>query len=937
MTNQTEQDTPTGNGLTAPQAAVEDLEIEIQKRKQAESALKASKEQFLFLFHNAATALVLFDASNLVPNLRKLRQAGVEDLERYLNNNPQVLIDFLQSLQIIDLNNAVVDLVKADSKEILLNDLSKLLPVGGAQLFLSVILDIDQGKSTNHGQFSGHTLTGTKTISDYKWSVFPDYQHNYGKILLSIREVTAQKEAEDQIRFINHRLQTLFEIESSILTAESPRTIASIALNQIISLVSCFSASVSLFDFERSQIEYLAAYNGFRSLTRSWDMISKQRILATFKDNQALIIDDIAKFPRNIPFLNEAYAHGARSLMAVPLTVREELIGSLAFLSEKKRAFDEKDRQYSQQIADSIAIAIHIAHLFEKEKKTRKEAQTLSEVTSILNRNLDEEEVLELILIQVERVLPYDSASIAMINNDHLEFAAQRGSAIDAKKIFGHLEALPPNVRKLLQDKKPMVIANTNKYPDWITFPKGDYIRSWLGIPLLAKNELIGVLMLDKEDPNYYRQQDLKLASVFANQASIAIEISRLNRQKQQYVEQMERKVEERTRDLSALYEISALSSQQLDLNSILNKALNKALEALKCEMGVILILNRNTNLLEAISWSGDIDPNLLNFFNSMPVENPFVDGLLDHGEPILFNNLEDDPRSSTILFVPPNSSSQLGTPIMAKGMFLGILGVSTKKPISFSQEDITLLAAISDQIGAAIEQDRLRQQGEQLVLMEERERLARDLHDSATQALFSLTLFAEAARERLEDGQITKVKEYLDDIGFTANQVHREMRLLLFELRPSLLKEAGLAGALRQRIETVEARSGISGRIIDEISVFIPPLIEDTLFRVALEGLNNILKHAAAGNVIIRLKTFDNKVMMEISDNGQGFNLEPGKSIGGWGLANMRQRIIDVGGRLELTSSMNEGTTITTWIPIINEEDVERNDHARNDKNSDS
>ena len=136
-----------------------------------------------------------------------------------------------------------------------------------------------------------------------------------------------------------------------------------------------------------------------------------------------------------------------------------------------------------------------------------------------------------------------------------------------------------------------------------------------------------------------------------------------------------------------------------------------------------------------------------------------------------------------------------------------------------FNREDVALLCSVADQIGAAIEEDRLRKQDEMLVLIQERERLARDLHDSVTQSLFSLSLFAAGARDLLQLGEMEKALNIMTILINTANQIHKELRLMLYELRPDVLKEEGLVGAVHHRLETVEDRSGINRKVQLDIS----------------------------------------------------------------------------------------------------------------------
>lgn len=195
--------------------------------------------------------------------------------------------------------------------------------------------------------------------------------------------------------------------------------------------------------------------------------------------------------------------------------------------------------------------------------------------------------------------------------------------------------------------------------------------------------------------------------------------------------------------------------------------------------------------------------------------------------------------------------------------------------------------------------------------VMAERERLARELHDSVTQTLYSLTLFAEWTRGLVEAQEWQPAKERLDRIGEIAQQALKEMRLLVYELRPSALEQDGLIGALQRRLGAVEQRAGVQTQLIAESPLRLTPAVEEGMYRIAQEALNNALKHAAATQVTVEVKGNGHGTVLAVSDNGNGF--EPGaiNGRGGMGLTGMRERAAQLGGVLEVISSAGHGTTV--------------------------
>jgi signal transduction histidine kinase len=199
--------------------------------------------------------------------------------------------------------------------------------------------------------------------------------------------------------------------------------------------------------------------------------------------------------------------------------------------------------------------------------------------------------------------------------------------------------------------------------------------------------------------------------------------------------------------------------------------------------------------------------------------------------------------------------------------------------------------------------------------VLQERQRLSRELHDSVTQALYGIALYAEAGGRALADGDVGPAANHLRDIGETTQEALGEMRLLLFELRPPVLQEQGLAAALRARLQAVEARAGLVTDCVTEGDERLAPESEQELYRVAQEALNNVLKHAHAARVSLRLHVADKRATLEVDDDGVGF--EPSRQgTHGFGLRGMGERVERLAGTLRIESSPGAGTHLHVEVP---------------------
>jgi signal transduction histidine kinase len=207
--------------------------------------------------------------------------------------------------------------------------------------------------------------------------------------------------------------------------------------------------------------------------------------------------------------------------------------------------------------------------------------------------------------------------------------------------------------------------------------------------------------------------------------------------------------------------------------------------------------------------------------------------------------------------------------------------------------------------------------QAQELAVAQERNRLARELHDSVAQTLYGLTLGSEAASRKLQRGDTKSVAEYLREFQESAQQSLKETRLLIFELRPDILKQEGLRAALISRLDFVEKRSGLEVEMgLDEVKD-IPHNIEMGLYRIAQEALNNVIKHAQANQVSISLKQLQKSLQMTIQDNGIGFQDSTVPVKGGLGFQSMQERAAEMNAKLEINPVSDGGLRVFIEVSL--------------------
>lgn len=366
-----------------------------------------------------------------------------------------------------------------------------------------------------------------------------------------------------------------------------------------------------------------------------------------------------------------------------------------------------------------------------------------------------------------------------------------------------------------------------------------------------------------------------------------------------------------------ALARAAARLNAHLTLDAVLDAVCEEAARALNVPAAAVLLNDENDATLSPAATFGLPSDYLENY---QPNPRALFDTYTQqHGSLIVVSDVQDRPDLPNVqLYVRYDIRTAVVASLSREGQLMGTLNVYTfAEPRTFGDDELALLTGLADQAAQAIENAQLRQQAELAAVMEERGRLARELHDSVTQSLYSLTLLAEGYQRSARAGQLEHPEESLIELGEIAQQALKEMRLLVHQLRPLALEREGLLGALHQRLSAVEKRAGVEARLVAEDVVELPAPIEEELYRIAQEALNNALKHAAATSVIVYVRADNGRVELEVADNGRGFDPKTISDRSGMGLIGMQERVEKLGGRLTIDSAPGEGTRVKISVEV--------------------
>jgi signal transduction histidine kinase len=253
---------------------------------------------------------------------------------------------------------------------------------------------------------------------------------------------------------------------------------------------------------------------------------------------------------------------------------------------------------------------------------------------------------------------------------------------------------------------------------------------------------------------------------------------------------------------------------------------------------------------------------------------------------------------------------SALVVPLKVKGAVIGVLDVESERLNDFDESDVTVVQSLAHQIAVAVDNARLFEEGRQLAVLKERQRLARDLHDAVTQTLFSASLIAEVL-PRIWERDAEEGQRRLAEVRELTRGALAEMRTLLLELRPSALADAELSDLLRQLAEatTGRARVPVAVEIEGEYSQ-MPFDVKIALYRIAQEALNNVAKHSGASQATVRLCCGPERVALHVTDDGRGFDVDT-IPLDHLGVGIMRERAEAIGAELIIESEPERGTEV--------------------------
>ena len=506
-------------------------------------------------------------------------------------------------------------------------------------------------------------------------------------------------------------------------------------------------------------------------------------------------------------------------------------------------------------------------------------------------------------------------AALGVVDNEgNLAHFIPVGISSEESENIGH----PPIGRGLLglfkEGRQTFRISNIDADPRSIGYPPNHPImQSFLGVPIMSGDTWLGQLYLaDKQDHHEFTEQDEIVIETLAAYAAVAITNAKL------YEDFLERDeaLTRRNEDLNLINKVATTLASSLDVDEILNRTLSLVMTHLDFETGEIYLREEGDNRIYLSLHSGEFSETFWTRDSFRTGEGavgmvaetatPAKNLELKRKTPYLRRSIIDAGYNSIALF-----------PLTTRGTVIGVMAVATRGNHKLSDREANLLSSISNWAAITIENARLHRQAQRLAILEERERIGMDLHDGIIQSIYGVGLALDYARLALDDNPAQtrrKIEQSIESLNTTI----RDLRSYILDLRPRQFHGENLQLGIQRLVEEFQANSSTRVKYIgpDNGLVDFPASNATTLFHICQEALANVAKHSGATEAVVHMWTAMDRVLLEVADDGHGFDLRKMSVTLGHGLSNMHFRARKVGGDVEITSYPEEGTTILAWVP---------------------
>jgi two-component system sensor histidine kinase DevS len=539
----------------------------------------------------------------------------------------------------------------------------------------------------------------------------------------------------------------------------------------------------------------------------------------------------------------------------------------------------------------------------------------LHEASLELVRDLSLESVLERIVHMAREQADATYAAIGVLDDqDRLIKFIPVGMTPDELHRLGKLPEGKGLIGAIRSECRTIRIPDIRQDARSVGFPKGHpKMTSFLGVPIMLGEKPLGQIYLtNKRGANEFTETDERVIETLAAYAATAINNSRL------YEDLLLRDeaLRQRNHDLALINDMAVTLTRSLDVDEILEQTMSRVMSYLGVGTGEIFLCEDGSKELRLALHQGEFAGAFLTKDRFLFGEG-FIGLVAQTGKPMATTDLSTDMRYLRPAVVAAGFRSMACIPMKARGSVVGVMSLASRNERRFEERELNFLAAICNWAGITIENAHLHRQAGRLAVLEERERIGMDLHDGIIQSIYAVGLALDYARVAIDEDP-SQSRQKIEQAIEGLNSAIRDIRTYILDLRPRQFHGGDLMGGLRRLVDEYRTNTLADAVLIGPKDglVDLPAAHATALFHICQEALANVAKHSAARRADIRLWMTRDRVLLEVADNGQGFDLRKMSVTIGHGLSNMHVRARKVGGDVEITSAPGEGTTVLAWVP---------------------
>jgi GAF domain-containing protein len=720
------------------------------------------------------------------------------------------------------------------------------------------------------------------------------------------------------------RMATLTEIARSISATTDRETLYNAVYAQCARLFHVESLRITRVNPETGeQVPEFWYIEGVRRLDREGIPLNYGLSFVVAETRQPFTTGDYytERIARGIPVskpMNGSTSFETKGWLGVPMLAGDELLGVIAIYG-KAGAYTEDEQEAFIAIVNQVSVALQNIELIERERSRVERLAVLNDMSRAMSAVLDTGELLHLIQQETPRLFPSQSLLAAYWDDDRTWFHEEsRNEGIKSRR-FADVMAQRALTQQVAESGETLIVRDYEREINrrGRTLRRFSYVAwptSWVGVPLRAKNRTIGLIAAFVK-PEHVTEAGVRILELIARQAAIALENARL----------LER---ERTRAerLAILNDISRTVSAVLDLEPLLQAIARECMRLLDLRFPLIGYRAANAGWITATGPTA-----MIGHHDGQSGIGPLASIVVRTRTPLFVADYETACRAHdlhpNLLPGLPLPMGWIGVPMVVGGDVVGILAGFIPAEHA-TAENAQLLSIMANQAAIAIENAHLYHNAQELGIVEERNRLAREIHDTIAQGLTATTYQLELADTFLamEPPKLDRAKEKLVRSLELTRANLEEARRSVMDLRAAHLQNATLFEAFERLATTFSNDTGVAVGV--SAADDFPPLpspVSAGLYRIGQEALANIAKHARARHVEMALGIEESKVVLTIHDDGVGFDPEvvatqrtARGTSGGFGLIGIRERAQLMGGTSDIWSDRGAGTRIVVRVPIL-------------------